>query len=195
MKRAKGKVVDAKDNGGFHNLRGYKSAVAMLQAHDYIKPCLYHLCFTDADTKEPYLAALKALTEHLRKNNIRCQYRAALEISQKGQLHMHVFVLAEAAKNVPDHILNRKNDEWLALLCLRKGIDFYLNPPRGALHRTKDGAQKNYATVPKTKADKIEDCCTWISYLYKYRDKPKEGTVYFSSRPDRELNPTPGSLL
>lgn len=187
MKRIKGKVVDAKNNGGFHDLRAYKKAEAMLRNHDYKEARLYHLCFTDSEDKEVYLSAIKALAEHLRKHNIRCQYKAGLEISKSGKLHMHIFILADAGLNIPDHILNRKSDGWLALLCLRKGIDFYLNHPRNPLHYGKDGSQKNYATVPKTKPEKVNDCCTWIQYLYKNRDKPTTGTVYFSSRPEREI--------
>jgi hypothetical protein len=189
MKKVKGKVVDAKDNGGFHDLRAYRKAEAMIRDHDYKQARLYHLCFTDSTDKNTYLAVIKSLAEHLRKNNIRCQYKAGLEISKSGNLHMHVFILVEADLNNPDHILNRKPGEWLALLCDRKGIGFYLNHPRSPLHRGKDGSQRNYATVPKTKPEKVEDCCTWLQYLYKNRDKPKTGTVYFSSRPDRELRP------
>lgn len=194
MKKKKGKVADAKENGGFHNLRGYQGAVAMLRDHDYREARLYHLCLVDADAKEPYLAVVKALAEHLRKNNIRCQYKAALEYSKSGSLHLHVYILVDASKNNSDHILNRKTDGWLALQCERKNIAFYLNHPRSPLHKGKDGSQKNYATVPKTKADKVDDCCIWIEYLYKHRDKPSEGTVYFSSRPERELRTDSASV-
>jgi hypothetical protein len=191
MKRIKGKVADAKNNDGFHNLPGYYSAVTMLRDHDYTEARLYHICFTDSDTKKPYLAAMKALAEHLRKHNIRCQYRAALEISSAGKLHMHTYYLVEGALNNPDHILNRKADGWLAIMLLKRGMSFYLNHPRSPMHYAKNGSQKNYASVPKTKEDKVADCCTWIQYLYKHRDKPASGQVYFSSRPQREIKPRP----
>lgn len=194
MRKATGKVVNAKGNGGFHKLRAYRDAAAMIRNHDYTSARLYHLCLTGSNTREPYLDAVKALSAHLRKETtkkkgIRCQYKAALEVSAKGELHMHVFFLVEAAFANPDHILNRKSGEWLDVMLLKKGLSFYINPPRGALHYTKAGESKNYASVPLTKGIIVDDCCTWIEYIYKLRDKPKSGPVYFSSRPGREIKP------
>lgn len=176
-------------NGGMHNLRGYKEAERMITEHDYEKARLYHLRLTGANQVAPYKAAIKALVEHLRKNNIRCQYKAAVEEDTEQGVHMHIFILVEAKLNNPDHILNRKTDGWLAIMVLKKGLDFVLNPPRSSIHYGKDGSARNYASVPKTKKAKIADCLIWISYLYKNRSKPNLEQIYFSSRPTRELKP------
>lgn len=187
MKKITTKITEAKDNAGMHNLRGYKGAQAMLTSHDYEHARLYHLCFTGATQVAPYLDAIKNLAAHLRKHNIRCQYRAALEENEGKELHMHVFFLTEAKKNNPCHIINRKADGWLAIMLLKRGLDFHLNPPRSPMHQSKDGTSNNYASVPKTKSAKIADCIVWISYLYKNRSKPDLEQIYFSSRATREL--------
>lgn len=185
MKKLTTSITEA--NGGMHNPRGYKDAQEMITNHDYEQARLYHLRFTGANQVAPYKAAMKALAEHLRKNNIRCQYKAAIEEDDDQGIHMHVFILVEAKLNNPDHILNRKNDGWLAIMMLKKGLDCALNPPRGSIHYGRDGTMKNYASVPKTNKAKIADCLVWISYLYKNRSKPDLDQIYFSSRPAREL--------
>lgn len=184
MKKITTKITDA--NEGMHDPRAYKGAKEMLENHDYEQARLYHLRLTDSNQVEPYLAAIKALVAHLRKNNIRCQYKAAVEEDDGQGIHMHVFLLVEAKLNNPCHIINRKADGWLAIMLLKRGLDFSLNSPRSAMHYGKDQAQKNYASVPKTKGAKIADCVLWISYLYKNRSKPDLEQIYYSSRPTRE---------
>jgi hypothetical protein len=100
--------------------------------------------------------------------------------------NMHAFLLVEAKLNNPCHIINRKADGWLAIMLLKRGLDFALNSPRSPMHYGKDQIPKNYASVPKTKGAKIADCVLWISYLYKNRSKPDLEQIYFSSRPTRE---------
>lgn len=178
-------------NGGMHNLRGYKEAQKMITEHDYEKARLYHLRFTGSNQVAPYKAAMKALAAHLRKHNIRCQYKAAIEEDDEQGVHMHAFILVEAKLNKPDHIINRKSHEWLAIMVLKKNLDFVINPPRSSIHFGKDGSERLYASVPKTKKAKIDDCLLWISYLYKNRSKPNIKQIYFSSRPSRELKPAP----
>jgi hypothetical protein len=190
MKKITTSVTSAKNNGGLHDPRNYKKAVKMLTEHDYKRARLYHLCFTGSTQVATYLSAIKALAEHLRDNNIRCQYKASLEDDGDDEgakeLHMHIFILTESILNNPDHIINRKSDGWLAIMILKNSLDFHLNPPRSPLHYGEDGSQKNYATLPKSKPKKLADCINWISYLYKVRSKPDLRQLYYSSKPARE---------
>lgn len=190
VKKLKTKVTSAKDNGGLHSTRQYKSAKAMLENHTYLDARLYHLCFTDSTQVAPYKAAIKALVERLRDYNMPCQYKAALEADDSKDLHMHVFLLVEAKYADPNLTINRK-DGWLKTMVQMKGIGFFLNHPRDPIHFSKAGTQKLYATLPRSKPDKVADCLEWISYLYKNRSKPKLRQIYFSSRPTRAITSRP----
>ena len=184
MKKIATAITDAND--GMHDPRAYKGAREMLENHDYEQARLYHLRLTGSNQVEPYLDAIKALVAHLRKNRIRCQYKAAVEADNDQGIHLHVFLLLEAKLNNPCHIINRKADGWLAIMLLKRDLDFALNSPRSSIHYGKDGSAKNYASVPKTKSAKVADCVLWISYLYKNRSKPDLKQIYYSSRPTRE---------
>lgn len=186
MPKESTRVSSAKDNGGLHSLRQYKGAKKMLEGNTYLEPRLYHLCFTESTQVAPYKAAIKALVERLRDWGMPCQYRAALEQNDSEKLHMHIFILVEAKHNDPSITINRK-DGWLKTMILKKGLDFYLNHPRDPIHFSKAGKHKLYATIPKSKPEKMADCLDWISYLYKNRSKPKLRQIYFSSKPTREI--------
>lgn len=187
MEKVKTKITEAKNNGGMHDLKGYKKAKAMIEDHQYKEARLYHLCFLGATQVAPYKAAIKALMERLRDHGAPAQYKAALEEDEGKELHMHVFVLVEAAKFNPDHIINRKAGGWMDTMTLKKDITFDINAPRSPIHNPPERKPYNYASVPKTKKDKIDDCIEWISYLYKNRSKPDLRQIYFSSRPARVL--------
>jgi hypothetical protein len=187
MKKIKTKITEAKNNGGMHDLKGYKKAKAMIEDHAYKQARLYHLCLSGSTQIEPYKTAVKSLMERLRDHDAPAQYKAALEEDEGKELHMHVFILVEAAKFNPDHIINRKAGGWLDTMTLKKGITFDINAPRSPIHNPPDKPSYNYASVPKTKLDKINDCIEWISYLYKTRSKPNIRQIYFSSRPARAL--------
>jgi len=185
MKKITTKTTEA--NEGMHNLAGYQKAKAMIEGHEYVQARLYHLCFMESTQVQPYQDAVKALAERLRKHGAPCQWRAALEVDEEKGLHMHIYLLVEANKFNPDHIINRKPGGWLDIMTLKKEIAFHINPPRSSIHNPPDKKPHNYATVPKTKKEKIEDCVEWISYLYKNRSKPDLRQIYFSSRPSREI--------
>lgn len=187
MNKIKTKVTSAKDNGGLHSPRQYKKAKTMLETCEYKKPRLYHLCFMDSTQVKPYQDVIKALAAELRRHRIPCQWKAALEEDDSKCLHMHIYLLVEANDNNPDHILNRKEGAYLYTLAAKNEISFRLNHPRDPIHFKADGKQKNYATLPKTKPEKLADCLEWISYLYKIRSKPDLRQIYFSSRPARAI--------
>jgi hypothetical protein len=185
LNRVRTKVTSAKDNGGLHSPREFKKAKAMLEDCSYKKPRLYHLCLMDSTQVKTYQDIIKALVAELRRNKIPCQWKAALEEDDSKYLHMHIYLLVEAIDNNPDHILNRKDYGWLHTLAAKNDISFKLNHPRDPIHFKEDGNHKNYATLPKSKPEKLADCIEWISYLYKMRSKPDRRQIYFSSRPSR----------
>lgn len=161
----------------------------MLREHSYIEARLYHLAFGDSTQVEPYLEIIKSLVEKLRKMGMPCQYMAALEEDTTKCLHIHVFLLVEAAHYNPDRVINGNSPGWLRDTAQKKEVSFSLYPPESSIHwgTTKDGisTKLNYATVPKTKRAKVDDCCEWISYLFKNRSKPDIRQIYFSSKPTR----------
>lgn len=185
MRKLKTKITEA--NEGMHDPVGYQKAKAMIENHEYIQARLYHLCFRGSTQVKPYQDAIKALAERLRDHDAPCQWKAALEEDNGEELHMHVFLLVEANRFIPDHIINRKSGEWLDIMTLKKGITFMINPPRSSIHNPPDKSTKNFAKVPKTKKEVVADCVEWISYLYKARSKPDLRQIYFSSRPTRAL--------
>lgn len=170
-----------------HNPRGFTSAKRMLETCEYKEARLYHLAFTDAEQVKPYQEARKALCEELRRNKVRCQWRACIEADEKRGFHMHLFILLEAKLFNPDHILNRKSHGWLTTLATKLGIDFYINKPRDHIHLSESGTQYNYASLPKSKQNKLDNCIEWISYLYKNRSKEGLSKIYSSSRPSRAI--------
>jgi hypothetical protein len=187
LKKIRTKVTDAND--GMHNPREFQKAREMLEQNRYINPRLYHLTLTGSEQVSAYQEATKALCAHLRRHGMPCQWRACVEDDEDKGLHWHVYILVESKHSNPDHILNRKDQGWLQIMVLKKGIDFYLNAPRDRMHWTEDGKQLNYATLPKSKPEKLANCIEWISYLYKTRSKPKMRQIYFSSRQSREKLP------
>ena len=184
LKKITTKVTDA--NGGMHDPKQFKKAKEMLENCSYEKARLYHLSFYGAEQVAPYQAVMKALCARLRSYGSPCQWKACVEDDEAKGLHMHVFLLVEAAAYNPDHIINRKSDGWLTMTVTKEMIDFHLNPPRDPIHLGRDGTKRNYATLPKTKPAKLANCVEWISYLYKARSKPNMTHLYFSSRPTRE---------
>lgn len=193
MKKITTTVTSAHDNGGIHSTKQLKTAWDMLKTCTYKRARLYHICFTGATQVKPYLEALHDLMDKLRKKT-QAQYRAAVEVDSEEEveskgLHLHVFILIDAFKWNPDHILNRKAMGELYILTAKHGITFKLNEPRDPIHRAEDGSQLNYATLPPSKPEKLENCLNWISYLYKRRTKSKDiKQTYHSSRQRRAKN-------
>ena len=187
MREIRTKVTDAND--GMHRAREFQKAKQMLEKCRYINARLYHLTFIGSEQVKPYQDAMKALCERLRRNHMPCQWKACIEAEEDKGLHWHVYILVEAKHRNPDHIINRKSTEWLTQMVTKLGLDFYLNPPQNRLHWDSAGEPKNYATLPKRKPEKLDDCIEWISYLYKARSKFIHKPIYFSSRPTKEKLP------
>jgi hypothetical protein len=175
-------------NGGMHNPSGFTKAKKMLEACKYQEARLYHLAFTDSTTVKPYQEALKAICEKLRthgEHGIPCQWKACCEHDSSRGFHMHVYLLVEAKFNNPAAILNRISYGWLIKLANQLGINIYINHPRDPLHWGASGKTLKYATIPKSKPEKLANCIEWISYLYKVRSKEGLLRIYSSSRPSR----------
>lgn len=172
-------------NGGMHNPRGFSQAKQMLETCKYKEARLYHIAFHGSNQKAPYQAARKSLCEKLRQHGCPCQWQSCVEADDNKGYHMHVYLLVEATSFNPDHILNRKKTEWLTQMVTKNDIEFHLNHPRDSMHWSADGSTKLYATLPKTKPEKLADCIQWISYLYKTRTKEGLKLVYSSSRPSK----------
>jgi hypothetical protein len=168
-------------NGGYHNKKQYRLAVAMLDKcmTEYKSPRLYHLAFTGS-TYETHKAFLKKLARHLREHDIKARYRAAREIDGMKGEHLHIMMCVQAAGGPnPDHILNRKQTQWMVLESQAVGIKVYLNQP---LNKALHGSNANYMSLPRSNPAKLKDARLWVSYLYKVRGKPASGEVYSSSR-------------
>lgn len=174
-------VTASGPNGGYHNKKQYRLAVEMLDTcmTDYNSPRLYHLALSGS-TYEAHKAFLKKLLRHLREHGIKASYRAAREIDgTKGEhLHVAMCVQGQGGPN-PDHVLNRKQTQWLVQASEALGIKVYLNAPGNkSLH----GDSANYMSLPKSNPAKLKDARLWLSYLFKRRGKPETGEVYSSSR-------------
>lgn len=184
LKKITTRVTNA--NEGMHSAREFKKAKEMLESCRYINARLYHISFTGSEQVKPYQAAMKALCERLRRHNAPCQWRACIEAEEDKGLHWHAFILVESKHFNPDHIINRKTDGWLTLMVTKLGLDFYLNHPKNRIHWSAGDKPKNFATLPRSKPEKLADCIEWISYLYKERSKFIHRPIYFSSRPTKE---------
>jgi hypothetical protein len=190
LKKISTRVTDA--NEGMHTAREFQKAKEMLEGCRYVNARLYHVSFKGSEQVKPYQTAMKTLCERLRRNRMPCQWRACIEADEGKGLHWHAYILVEAKKNNPDHIINRKSTGWLTEMVTKLELEFYLNPPQSRLHWDSSGEEKNYATLPKSKPAKLKDCIEWISYLYKVRSKFIHRPIYFSSRQTKEkLHPEP----
>jgi hypothetical protein len=184
LKKIRTRVTDA--NEGMHSPKEFKKAKEMIENCRYKSPRLYHLSFKGSEQVQPYQAATKALCENLRRHGMPCQWRACIEAEEDKGLHWHVYILVEAKVSNPDHVINRKRHEWLTTMVTKLGLEFDLNPPRNRIHWGADGQPNNFATLPKSKPEKIADCIEWISYLYKERSKFDRRQIYYASKPSRE---------
>lgn len=190
MRKLTTTVTSAHDNGGIHSTKQLNLAWDMLDNCTYERARLYHICFTGSTQVKPYLTALNQLMRLLRKKT-QAQYQAAIELDDEDDedskgLHLHVFILIDAMHWNPDHVLNRIHMDPLYVITARNGITFKINEPRDPIHRAKDGTLMNYATLPPSKREKLDDCKNWISYLFKRRSKPIGfKNIYHSSRPGR----------
>lgn len=168
-----------KINGGMHNQKEYAKLKKMLNEQAYKQPRLYHLVLMGSEQTKEYQSAIKALCFELRRKDIPCQWKACLEVDADKGLHFHVFILAEAKYINPCSILNHNAQGWLNIMMQRRGLRYYIAPPKSSIHQTAS-TKKNYATLA---GEKLADCLIWISYLVKARSKPKNiRQIYFGSR-------------
>lgn len=184
MRKIRTKVTDA--NEGMHSAREFQKAKEMLEANRYSEGRLYHISFKGSEQVRDYQGAMKALCSELRRHGSPCQWRACIEAEEDKGLHWHAFLLVEAKFFNPDHLINQKSMGWLTIMLAKRGLELDLNRPRDPIHRKADGGQNNFATLPKSRPDKLANCIEWISYLYKARSKFVHRPIYFSSRQTRE---------
>jgi len=175
-------------NGGVHSTRAYKKLISLLTNHDYYSARLYHLIFMGSNQKDKYLAALKQLIAKLRDGCIPCQWRGAMEVDEEKGLHFHVFILTENKYFNPCSIINHNKQDWLNVMMQKRELTFHIAARKSIMHQSGSGFRRcNYASIPKTKPEKLADCMEWISYLAKARSKDIDiGQVYYSSRPSKE---------
>lgn len=176
------KVTEGR-NGGIHCVRSYRKATQWLDFHTFTNAQLFHLVLKGSDNRQDYEDALDRLCEKLRDSGMPVEWRAAYELDPAKGFHRHVFLLIEAKDHKPLAILKFKEGGWLVEMLKRYGLEFYIAPPRGAIHLTSEGKAKSYAYVPKTPGAMLDDCKEWLSYAYKARSKEDvAGPVYSSSR-------------
>jgi hypothetical protein len=169
-------------NGGMHSQTNYRKCKDMIRDNTYAMARLYHLVFKGSSNKEAYLAALNALCEEMRNNNIPCKWKACFEMDEGKGLHLHAFILLDAKHGRPDYFIRYAEDGWLVLMLKALGLTFNISRPRNKIHRTATGKKQNYAYITKT-GPKLEDALIWCSYLYKVRSKDDSmKTIYHSSR-------------
>lgn len=182
MKKLTTKVTAGR-NGGIHSARAFHSIASMLRDHDFVSPRLYHLCLIDVmetSCHKRSLKMVKRITRHIHAKKLRYRWRACRECDNEKGLHLHVFFFIEDGCLNPDAIFNSSKTGFLYKTCESHGFKFSLNPPRGSIHWSKNGKQKNYALT--STVEKLDDCINWLSYLAKSRSKPDSGQIYFSSK-------------
>jgi hypothetical protein len=200
MKRISTKVTEA--NGGMDDTRAWINIKSMIENNTYKAARLYHIVLTPFEkqpiTLQTYQSAWKAICLKLSRAGIDHKWRACLELDdvkeEKGKgLHWHVFLMLEGhSESIPDQLINTKKDGWLRLTLNGRGIQYTIAPPKDRIHWTPpalfiDRDAPLYATLPKTKPQKVASCIEWISYLVKSRSKcASHKTTYFSSRDNKK---------
>ncbi|PFH08810.1 hypothetical protein BCF11_1185 [Collimonas sp. PA-H2] len=170
-------------NGDMHSQKAHLKAEEMLTECKYLQSRLYHLIMMGSERKDEYQACLKALCFELRRKNIPCEWRGCVEVDETRGLHYHAFILVEAKHRNPCTILNHKGQGWLNVMMQKRGLTYYIAPPKSAIHQTRPDRELNYASLA---GEKLADCLIWISYLVKNRSKPTDITYIYSGSRERK---------
>lgn len=194
-------VVEGKrhSNGGWHSKgrRAYRQAertiINCLQY--YREPRLYHVVFAGG-THIGHLGMRQALCQRLTRKKLPHEWFSARERCDTKGEHLHVFFLVDSDETMAQSVLNTYADCWLALECGKRGLSKpWINGPQGEdLHGGSHHATLPYLgpknRVTELGIDRLVDALSWLTYIYKARDKHDEewkgqGQIFAASRPTR----------
>lgn len=179
---------DKYDNGGMHCTRTYKSMTAWIDENPYSEAKMYHMVLTGSNDPKVYMETLDRIAEKLRDNLMPCQWYRCFERDEDREdgksFHMHIFLMIETKDRQPcRQFLNHRKNSKILPITDKRGVKFFIAPPRSPIHRNRRGKQLRYATLAgKAKQDDVK---VWISYLVKRRSKVEGMKNIYSRSRDR----------
>jgi hypothetical protein len=178
------------NHGGLHRQEEFKKGVEMLEhcAHNFRNPRLFHICFTGADLPT-YQLVMVRFCRALSAQGVDYRYKAALEYDSEKGLHFHVMIVLGTSEQTPRFITSANETGKLeSESTLRKAVrqtwsECCTLAYKVCAPRSRSG-KVAFIQFNQTNMEFFNEAVEWMSYIYKARSKPNNGTVYFSDRQD-----------